>query len=79
MKLIALLCTVFAATTCALPTGELSQSPPPVSGTPPTLPPTYKQCVAEHGGPIFKPPFPGECHEIGQCECQPDGSIACVC
>ncbi|KAI9505818.1 hypothetical protein GGI26_001331 [Coemansia sp. RSA 1358] len=60
----------------ALPTGEPPYSSPesPYSSVSP-----YEKCVQEHGGANFPYPGPGECHEIGSCTCNPDGSIACIC
>ncbi|KAJ2745117.1 hypothetical protein GGI20_002415 [Coemansia sp. BCRC 34301] len=36
----------------------------------------YQKCVAEHGGEHFPYPGPGDCHNIGSCECLPDGTVA---
>ncbi|KAJ1939619.1 hypothetical protein FBU59_004062 [Linderina macrospora] len=41
--------------------------------------PDYKKCIKEHGTGQWPYPGEGECHDIGYCECKPDGSIICVC
>ncbi|KAJ1952790.1 hypothetical protein EC988_003362 [Linderina pennispora] len=39
----------------------------------------YEKCVAEHGTGHWPYPGEGNCHNVGYCECKPDGSIICVC
>ncbi|KAJ1907269.1 hypothetical protein LPJ81_000860 [Coemansia sp. IMI 209127] len=39
----------------------------------------YQKCVREHGGISFPYPGPGDCHDVGTCTCNPDGTLACVC
>ncbi|KAJ2758831.1 hypothetical protein H4S06_002520 [Coemansia sp. BCRC 34490] len=39
----------------------------------------YQKCIRENGGVTFPYPGPGDCHEVGTCTCNKDGTIACVC
>ncbi|KAJ2025367.1 hypothetical protein IWW57_003405 [Coemansia sp. S610] len=62
----AALCVIAIATVHALPAVKRCDTP-------------FDKCVAENGGAHFPYPGPGDCHNVGSCECMPDGSVACIC
>lgn len=40
---------------------------------------SINKCIDEHGTGKWPYTGPGNCHNVGWCQCQKDGSVACVC
>ncbi|KAJ2423211.1 hypothetical protein GGF41_003227 [Coemansia sp. RSA 2531] len=62
----AALCVIAIASVHGLPAARRRRTP-------------FERCVAQNGGEHFPYPGPGDCHNVGSCQCMPDGTVACIC